>query len=84
MGFNSIYWTPMGGLYFLMGSNLEKYGNFWKNGRFSGRIRPDWGNTARADMAGLGSIGIIILRPIEHTRMDELPTSCVIKLTFFL
>ena len=26
--------------------------------RFSGRIWPDWGNTARADMAGLGSIGL--------------------------
>ena len=58
MGFNTIYWTPMGGFYFLMGSNLEKYGNFWKNGRFSGRIRPDWRNTARADMAGLASIGL--------------------------
>ena len=34
------------------------YGNFWKNGRFSGRIWPDWGNTARADLAGLGSIGL--------------------------
>ena len=32
---------------------------FLKNGRFSGRIWPDWGNTARADMAGLGSIGLI-------------------------
>ena len=30
---------------------------FWKNaenGRFSGRLWPDWGNTARAAMAGLG------------------------------
>ena len=25
---------------------------------FSGRIWPDWGNTAWADMAGLGSIGL--------------------------
>ena len=25
---------------------------------FSGRLRPDWGNTARAAMAGLGSIGL--------------------------
>ena len=25
---------------------------------FSGRICPDWGNTARADMAGLGSVGL--------------------------
>ena len=40
-----------------MGSNLEKCGFFLKNAHFSGRIRPDWGNTARADMAGLGSIG---------------------------
>ena len=48
----------MGGFYFLMGSNLEKYGFFFLNGRFSGRIRLDWGNTARVDMAGLGSIGL--------------------------
>ena len=48
----------MSSSYFFMGSNLEKCGKFWKNGRFSGRIRPDWGNTARADMAGLGSIGL--------------------------
>ena len=47
----------MGGYYFFVGSNLEKYGEFLKNGRFSGRIWPDWGNTAWADMAGLGSIG---------------------------
>ena len=58
MGYNLIYWNPMGGCYFLFGSNLEKYGNFWKNGRFSGRIWPDWGNTTRADLAGLGSIGL--------------------------
>ena len=31
---------------------------FFKNSGFSGRIRPDWGNAARADMAGLGSIGL--------------------------
>ena len=36
---------------------MEKCGKFWKNGRFSGRIWPDWGNTTRADMARLGSIG---------------------------
>ena len=35
---------------------MEKY---WKICRFSGQIRPDWGNTARADMAGLGFIGLI-------------------------
>ena len=40
------------------GVYLEKCGNFWENGHFSGRIWPDWGNTAPADMAGLGSIGL--------------------------
>ena len=48
----------MSGSYFLWGSILEKFGKYWKNSRFSGRIWPDWGNTARADMAGLGSIGL--------------------------
>ena len=48
----------MGGKYVLVGPNLEKYGKFWKNGRFSGRIWPDWGNTTWVDMAGLGSIGL--------------------------
>ena len=41
--------TSMSGSYFLYGSILEKC--------FSGWIWPDWGNTARVDMAGLGSIG---------------------------
>ena len=58
MGFKTIYWTPVSGSYFLKGCNLEKCGIVWKNGRFSGRIWPDWGNTARADMAGLGSLGL--------------------------
>ena len=48
----------MSGSYFLYCSILEKCGNFRKNGRFSGRIWPDWGNTTWADMAGLGSIGL--------------------------
>ena len=48
----------MAGGYFLVCCLLEKCGNFWKNGRFSGRIWPDWGNTTRADMVGLGSIGL--------------------------
>ena len=50
----------MGGYYSFVGSYLEKYGKFWKNSFFSGRIWPDWGNAAWADMAGLGSIGISI------------------------
>ena len=48
----------MSGEYFFIGSNLQKCGFFLKNGRFSGRIWPDWGNTAWADMAGLGSKGL--------------------------
>ena len=43
-----------------MSSNLEKCGIFWKNDRFSGQIRPDWGFTAWADMAGLGSIWLML------------------------
>ena len=58
MGFNLIYYTPMSGSYLMYGSILEKCEFFLKNGRFSGRIWPDGGNTTRADMAGLGSIGI--------------------------
>ena len=58
MGFKMIYWTPMSGSYSLYVSILEKCGNFLKNGRFSGRIWTDWGNTTRADMAELGSIGL--------------------------
>ena len=41
----------MGGSYILVGSNFEKYGKLWKNGR----IRPDWGNSTWGDMAALGS-----------------------------
>ena len=62
IGFKMIYWTTMSGSYFLDGSILEKCGNFWKNVCFSGRIWPDWGNTAWADMAGLGSIGLRLER----------------------
>ena len=36
MGFNLIYLTSMRSLYFFMGSLLEKYGHFGKNGRFLG------------------------------------------------
>ena len=41
----------MSGSYFLYGFILEKYGFFLKNGGYGG-------NTAWADMAGLGSIGL--------------------------
>ena len=59
-GFNLIYWTPVSGQYLFTGSNLEKCGKFGKNGRFSWRIWPDWGNTTWVDMAGLGSKGLIL------------------------
>ena len=74
MGFNLIYWNPMDGCYFLFGSNLEKYGKFWKNGRFSGRIWPDWGNITRADLAGLGSIGLRNKNKI--LRLAYIPPKC--------
>ena len=48
----------MSGYYFFTGSNLEKCGKSWENGRLFGRMWPDWGNTAWADMAGLGSKGL--------------------------
>ena len=51
----------MTGSYFLYGSILEKSGFFLKNYRFFMRIWPDWGNTTRADMAGLGSIGLMFI-----------------------
>ena len=59
LGFDLRYWTPMNGSYFVHGSILEKCGHFWKNVCFSGRIWPDWGNTTRADMAGLWSIRLM-------------------------
>ena len=59
MGFNLMYWTPRCGKYLLDCSILEKCGKIWKNGCFSGRLLPDWGNTTRAATAGLGSKGLI-------------------------
>ena len=39
---------------------FEKFGKIWKNCRFSGRLWPDWGNTAQVAMARLGSIGLSV------------------------
>ena len=61
----------MSGSYFLYGFILEKCGKLWKNGRFSGRIWPDWGNTTRADMAGLGSIGLKSKHQ-KHLSLDQI------------
>ena len=58
MSINLIYWNPMSGSYLLYGCIFFKCGNFGKNSCFSGRIWPDWANTAWADMVGLGSIGL--------------------------
>ena len=50
----------MGGFYILIVVFLDKCGKTLKNDCFSGRIWPDWGNAARADLAGLGSIGLYL------------------------
>ena len=65
ISFNSIYDTPISGKYFFGGSILEKCGKTWKNGPFSGGLRPDWGNNTRAATAGLGSIGLNRAGPEE-------------------
>ena len=45
---------------------------FFENGRFSRRIWPDWGNTAWADMAGLGSIGLNnVMWNIKYTQHKQ-------------
>ena len=41
---------------------MENCAKIWKNCCFSGGLRPDWGNTTRTAMAGLGSIGLIVLQ----------------------
>ena len=50
---------------------MEKCGKIWKNGRFSGRLRPDWGNTTRAATAGLGSIGLNRYQGISLFEQDQ-------------
>ena len=63
----------MSGSYFMYGSILEKCRNFRKNGRFSGRIWPDWGNTTRADMAGLGVYRVNYPCPMSSLRGSHAP-----------
>ena len=50
-----------------MCSLWKNIGKILENRPFSGRIRPDWGNTARADMAELGSIGLTWNDPVTVT-----------------
>ena len=67
----ALIWICICCLYLLKGSlweNVEKYG---KIDRFSRRIWPDRGNTARADMAGLGSIGLTYLEVIHCYIRDD-------------
>ena len=84
VAFNLIYWT-YNYIRFTFSERfcLEKCGKIWEIDRFSGRIWPDWGNTAQADMAGLGSIGLIypLILPErtpcicrEDVKILELPT----------
>ena len=61
MGFKLMYWTPMGGSYLLMDSNLEKFGKFGEKTKKSsfpggygqigeiqhGQIWPDWGHRVK-------------------------------------
>ena len=68
----------MGSKYLFKGSILKKCGKIWKNCRFSGRLWPDWGNTARAAMAGLGSIG---LKSIYFAGIAFFCDACAIKLS---
>ena len=77
ISFNLIYWTPICGKYVFKGSILEKCGKIWKNGRFSGRLWPDWGYTTRAAMAGLGSIGLMQVNNSLH--FTELFSCCGLK-----
>ena len=45
----------MGGCYFFMGSNLEKYGIFWKKRPF---FRADMAGLGKYCMGGYGRIGV--------------------------
>ena len=52
---------------------MEKCGHFWKNGRFSGRIWPDWGNTAWADILQFIIFGFATLESIAVFRGGSRP-----------
>ena len=60
----------------------EKCGKIWKNGRFYGRLWTDWGNTAWAAMAGLGSIGLCWSQVVylSNTPYFEIYTSIQVML----
>ena len=55
--------------------SLEKCGKIWKNRPFIGQMWPHWGNTAWADMAGFGSIGLNIY---QHY-LEAIPTKFLVS-----
>ena len=70
MGFNLIYWTPMGGFFILIGSLLEKCGNFWEKKPF---FRADLAGLGKWRTGGFGRIGVY------RVNMQDF----FLKLTFF-
>ena len=55
MGFNLIYWNPMGGCYFWLGSNLEK---IWKILEKLPFFRVDTAGLGKYCTGGYGRIGV--------------------------
>ena len=58
---------------------MEKCGKIWKNGRFSGRLRPDWGDTALAATAGLGYIGLNMVNTDSRPTTKKCPYSPIVE-----
>ena len=58
MGFDLIYWPLRAVLTFCWVLIWKNMDNFGKTAVFFGQIWPDWGNTTRADLAGLEFIGL--------------------------
>ena len=56
----------MGGYYFFVGSNLEKYGTFWKKQPF---FRADMAGLGKYSMGGYGRLGVFRV----HGRLYSLP-----------